>query len=106
MKVPYTQLTDDDVCVVCYSSLRSLKDEREDGDKECAVAIQCSECESTQCMACTADWAVASIEELHIPDTHHLRASGHHDPSQYNNSIDDLFKLKCAQRNCNSVLSI
>jgi len=77
LQMPLEALTDDDSCVVCYESFRSMTQELLQQSKSgVKVAVQCISCQSQQCMECLAEWAVQTINQLFIPENFSIKADG------------------------------
>ena len=78
----YRELT----CSVCYQTMAELHRQRrnEEGHDitvRLGVGFQCLKCTSIMCHDCLVDWAVVTIDALHVPEA-------------WNNV--DLLKLKCS----------
>ena len=76
----------DSFCAVCYESLADLaKASRESESSETKefyqLTSQCTMCATLMCNDCLVDWAVTTIEKLHVPEG-------------WGNV--DLLKLKCS----------
>lgn len=83
-------------CSVCYQTMAELakakkeEEEKKDGEKM-EVAHQCLTCLSIMCHDCLMDWAVTTIQSLHVPDA-------------WQNL--DILKLKCSSQNCQQVYTV
>ena len=82
-------------CSVCYQSMKdlgkALTNEETKAGEQISVANQCLSCGNILCHDCLVDWAVATINNLHVPD---------------NWNDVDLLKLKCSSQKCEEIFSV